>query len=316
MGGVDPAALVEAELRTLRVLARYYAFIGKRWTVTAGTRSAFDDARGAIVRALPAELAEAVDEASLTALAEGLTADGRLASGALPVTRPSDPAPAPARAERRAPPADNPYLHKVDDAISDPTIRAAIRGVQPAAVKLGGGSGVNLAPEGLVLTNAHVAKDVGAAYTVLFPDGRTFPGRAVAIDHELDLALVALTGAAGLPVAPVSRRAPRVGDFVAAIGQPGTSTPDGQPTGYQRFHVSTGKIRGFLDDPLGDQSLGRTKHDAWTYWGHSGSPLFDRRGAIVALHNSWDSTTAMRHAVTWQAIVHFLAAHDARYTQR
>jgi len=188
--------------------------------------------------------------------------------------------------------------------------------VQPAAVKLGGGSGVNLAPSGLVLTNAHVAKAVGATYSVLLPDGRSFPGRTVAVDGTLDLALVALSGAADLLVAPVARRAPRVGDFVAVIGQPGTLTPDGEPTGYQRFHVSTGKIRGFLDDPLGDQSLGRTKHDAWTYWGHSGSPLFSARGALVALHNSWDSTTGMRHAVTWQAIVHFLEAHDAAYTSR
>jgi hypothetical protein len=73
--------------------------------------------------------------------------------------------------------------------------------------------------------------------------------------------------------------------------------------------VSLGSIRGFLPDLLGKQSLGRTKHSAWTYWGHSGSPLFDTRGQIVALHNSWDSTTAMRHAVPWQAIRKFLSAH-------
>jgi hypothetical protein len=69
-----------------------------------------------------------------------------------------------------------------------------------------------------------------------------------------------------------------------------------------------------VGDPLGDQSLGRTKHDAWTYWGHSGSPLFDEHGRIVALHNSWDSTTAMRHAVTQQAIVHFLTREKVPFT--
>jgi hypothetical protein len=99
---------------------------------------------------------------------------------------------------------------------------------------------------------------------------------------------------------------------VIVIGQPGSFMPSGQPTHYQPFHVSIGKIRGFLDgDRLGVQALGRTKHDAWTYWGHSGSPLFDSEGRIVALHNSWDSDTAMRHAVTWEAIVYFLRAHDA-----
>ena len=215
-----------------------------------------------------------------------------------------------------APARANPYLGQVDAEIADPDVRAAIRRVQPAAVRFGNGSGVNLRPEGLVLTNAHVVKSLGASATVALPDGRRFSGRAVAVDATLDLALVALDGAEGLPVAPVAARAPRVGDAVVVIGQPGSRTPDGEPTGYGPFHVSTGRLRGFLEDPLGDQSLGRTKHDAWTYWGHSGSPLFNREGAIVALHNSWDSTTAMRHAVTWQAIVAFLAAHDVRVASR
>ena len=70
--------------------------------------------------------------------------------------------------------------------------------------------------------------------------------------------------------------------------------------------MSVGRIRGFLPNRLGSQSLGRTKHDAWTYWGHSGSPLFNSEGEIVAMHNSWDSKTAMRHAVTWEAITHDL----------
>ena len=65
-------------------------------------------------------------------------------------------------------------------------------------------------------------------------------------------------------------------------------------------------IRGYLDNPLGSQSLGRLKHDAWTYWGHSGSPIFDHSGHIVGMHNSWDSTTAMRHGVPLQALHYFI----------
>ena len=202
---------------------------------------------------------------------------------------------------------DNPYLAKVDAAIADPAWRAAIRAVQPATVKLGGGSGVNLAASGLVLTNAHVADAVGKTLTVRFPDGRSFTGTCTHLDAGLDLALVALAGAAELPVARVAAAAAATGTDVAVIGQPGTRAPDGSATGYQPWHVSTGVIRGFRSGPRdGEQRLGRTKHDAWTYWGHSGSPLFDRTGAIVALHNSWDSTTAMRHAVSWEAIVAFL----------
>jgi hypothetical protein len=99
------------------------------------------------------------------------------------------------------------------------------------------------------------------------------------------------------------------------IGQPGSRTPKGEPTDYQPFHVSTGEIRGFLEDRLGDQRLGRTKHDAWTYWGHSGSPLFNEQGEIVAMHNSWDPETALRHAVTFEAIQESLKQHRAELTK-
>jgi len=202
---------------------------------------------------------------------------------------------------------DNPYLAKVDAEVSEIDVRRAIRRVQPATVRLGGGSGVNLAPKGVVLTAGHVADRVGERLTVSFPDGRSFAGVTIVTDPHLDLALVELEGAADLPVARLSDAAPEVGDSVVVIGQPGKRTPQGEPTHYEPWHVSVGRIRGFLPDLLGPQSLGRTKHSAWTYWGHSGSPLFDVDGRIVALHNSWDSRTAMRHAVPWEAIRQFLA---------
>lgn len=314
----DLAAVARAQLQVARLLARYRAFIASRWDISRTTDAAFDAARRATLDALPRSAAAArawAARATWSDLAQQVSPAGEIvaaAASARPIASPRPPAARPRAAVAR----DNPHLAKVDAAVRDPATRAAIRAVQPAAVKVGGGSGVNLLPSGLVLTNAHVAKSVGARYTVLFPDGARYPGRTVAVDATLDLALVALDGARDLPTAPVARAAPRVGEAVVAIGQPGTSTPDGQPTDYQPFHVSTGRIRGFLANPLGDQSLGRTKHDAWTYWGHSGSPLFRSDGAIVALHNSWDSSNAMRHAVTWQAIVHFLDEHDVAFERR
>ncbi|MBK7074018.1 MAG: trypsin-like peptidase domain-containing protein [Myxococcales bacterium] len=257
--------------KLVALLDGYRGFIAGRWTLSAGTAAVFDRTRAEVTAAL------------------------------VPAAAPATPA-TPA----------NPYLAKVDAAITDPTWRTAIRGVQPAVVKLGGGSGVNLAATGLILTAAHVVDEVGRKLTVRFPDGREFAGVTTHLDADLDLALVALTGARGLPVARLAAAAPAAGDDVVVIGQPGTRTPDGEATGYQPWHVSVGAIRGFRAGArTGEQHLGRTKHDAWTYWGHSGSPLFDRRGRVVALHNSWDSTTAMRHAVTWEAIVAFLDASDA-----
>ena len=208
-------------------------------------------------------------------------------------------------------PRQNTWLAKVDQEIDDPDLRRAIRRVQPATVRIGNGSGVNIAPSGLILTAGHVSDDVGDRFTVAFPDGRKFTGVTIASDMFLDLGLVRLEGAAqdlgDLPFARLADAAPEVGDTVVVIGQPGSRTPDGELTHYEPWNVSVGEIRGFLPDRLGKQSLGRTKHSAWTYWGHSGSPLFDVEGRIVALHNSWDSRTAMRHAVTWEAIDKFTA---------
>jgi len=222
----------------------------------------------------------------------------------------------PGREDVARPVASNAYLDKVDEAVDGAETVANIRRVQPATVRIGGGSGVNLSASGLVLTNAHVADDVGDTFNVQFPDGRVFKGTNIAVSKHFDLALVRLAGASGLPVARLARQAPRVGDEVIAIGQPGTRTPGGEATNYEPWHVSVGTIRGFLPDILGSQSLGRTKHSAWTYWGHSGSPLFDVDGRIVALHNSWDSKTAMRHAVPWEAIVAFLERHEELFARR
>ena len=37
-------------------------------------------------------------------------------------------------------------------------------------------------------------------------------------------------------------------------------------------------------------------HSCWTYWGHSGAPLFDQRGSVCGLHSSWDDKNGARHA--------------------
>jgi hypothetical protein len=289
-----------AQLKVLRLLARYERFIAAHWHVTDGTLEVFRAARDQIFGALPPAQAAAVKEKTgltWTRLGERITAAGSLE----------------AMAETTKPP-HNPYLPKVDAAIANPGLREVIRRVQPACVRLGNGSGVNIAPEGFILTAGHCTSGVGSKISLSFPDGRAFTAVCTAFNAYLDLAICTIAGAHDLPFAPVAAEAPEVGDWVVCIGQPGGSTPRGKATGYKPFHVSTGHIRGFMDDPLGDQRLGRTKHDAWTYWGHSGSPLFNHEGAIVALHNSWDSTTAMRHAVTHQAIRHFLRREIVPFT--
>ena len=277
--------MLRTQLQNLRLLSRFYVFIAQRWQVTERTREIFERARNQFATALATSdpgLAARLKQLDLATLAEGISPQGDLWT------------------------LDNKYSKNIDAEIEDPALRRVIRSVQPACVRLGGGSGINVSPDGRILTAAHVAHHARRKLIVEFPDGREYGAVCTAIDEDLDLAICSITTDDRLPFARVGHTPPREGAPVVCIGQPGAQTPTGKLTGYQPFNVSTGAIRGFVGDPLGSQKLGRTKHDAWTYWGHSGSPLFDERGEVVALHNSWDPSTAMRHAVTQQAIAKFL----------
>lgn len=53
-----------------------------------------------------------------------------------------------------------------------------------------------------------------------------------------------------------------------------------------------------LAKPGQERGLGALAHDAWTWWGHSGAPLFDEHGRVLGLHADWDPDTRNRHAVT------------------
>lgn len=198
----------------------------------------------------------------------------------------------------------NPHLAAVD-AVAPPG--SPLRDVQPATVRLrlgaSLGSGVNLAPEGLILTAGHVVERVGAEVLAELPDGLTFRGVVTALDPRVDLALVALADVAGLAVARLAPAPPQVGAPIVVIGQAGDRS--GFVVDDGRFTVTRGHIRG-LGDTTGPWS---TTHDALTAYGNSGSPLFDVNGGIVAVHDAWDSGTGLGRAVSWEEITRFLATN-------
>ena len=67
-----------------------------------------------------------------------------------------------------------------------------------------------------------------------------------------------------------------------------------------------GELRTITEtDAVGSLTGGYLLHTAWTYWGHSGAPLFCAEGAVRSLHCAWNDRTGMRHG---QKLEHIHAA--------
>src|SRR6266508_3145093 len=141
--------------------------------------------------------------------------------------------------------------------------------VGPAVVSVrseqGLGSGVIYDGGGLVLTNAHVVNGA-REISVGLADGRRFSGRVLGADRGFDLAVVQI-GGQGLPVAPLGDSASlRVGQFVAAIGNP-----------YGFDHTVTTGVVSALNRPIaeGQESYAQPmiQTDAAINTGNSGGPI-------------------------------------------
>src|SRR6266446_1779776 len=131
-----------------------------------------------------------------------------------------------ARDASAVPPEDQALLDAYSRAVIDVVDR-----VGPAVVRLdvktpdtrargGTGSGVVVAPDGLVLTNSHVVGGA-ARVDVTTIEGRSLAARVVGDDPDTDLALVRVDASVTLPAATLgnSKRLRR-GQLVIAIGNP------------------------------------------------------------------------------------------------
>ena len=142
----------------------------------------------------------------------------------------------------------------------------------------GQGSGLVLAQDGFVLTNAHVA-GAGGPLRVRLSGARVVRGEVVGADARTDLAVIRAS-AADLPALPLAERRLRVGEVVVSIGN---------PLGFERS-VSLGVVSALhrnLAAPGGEVLEGLIQTDAAVNPGNSGGPLLDARGAVVGV------TTAM-----------------------
>ena len=145
-------------------------------------------------------------------------------------------------------------------------------------VRTGGagvGSGVVWTSDGVVITNAHVARSDRA--TLVLWDGRTLSGRVTARDRRRDLATISVTGADetidGLRSASIGHPSTlRTGDLVVALGN-----PLGIPGA-----LALGVVHALEPGHAGRPRWIRA--DIRLAPGNSGGPLADAHGRVVGVN--------------------------------
>jgi S1-C subfamily serine protease len=152
-------------------------------------------------------------------------------------------------------------------------------------VKVGGGSGFIVSPDGLILTNKHVVFDPDAEYAVVMADGTEHSATVLSRDPINDIAMVKIE-TADLPYLKLgSSRKLEPGQTVIAIGN---------ALGMFSNSVSRGIISG-LSRTI-SASMGTGEHtenlrgviqtDVAINQGNSGGPLVDLDGHVVGINTA------------------------------
>ena len=151
-------------------------------------------------------------------------------------------------------------------------------------IKVGGGSGFIVSPDGLVLTNKHVVQDPEAIYTVVTEDDRYFPAKVLARDPINDIAILKIETKDFLPYAKLANSSRlELGEPLIAIGN---------TLGEFRNTVSVGVVSGLSryitaqNDALGQAAFlrGLIQTDAAINPGNSGGPLVNSEGRVVGIN--------------------------------
>jgi serine protease Do len=138
----------------------------------------------------------------------------------------------------------------------------------------GQGSGFIISGDGLILTNAHVVRDVKEV-TVKLSDRREFKAKVLGSDPTTDIAVLRID-AKGLPMVRLGDpQQLQVGDPVLAIGS---------PFGFEQT-ATQGIVSAKGRSLPGDAAVPFIQTDAAVNPGNSGGPLFDGTGSVVGINS-------------------------------
>ena len=154
-------------------------------------------------------------------------------------------------------------------------------------VKIGGGSGFFVSPDGLVLTNSHVVSDPKASYTVILDHGKneTMPLKILARDPIHDIA-IAKINKKNVPYLSLGSSANlKLGQTVVAVGyalgQFSNTVSSGIISGLSRFIQAQNGM-----DSHREHLRGLIQTDAAINPGNSGGPLVDIDGNVIGINTA------------------------------
>ena len=139
----------------------------------------------------------------------------------------------------------------------------------------GQGSGFFISSDGYAVTNNHVV-DKAKTVDVTTDDGKSYTAKVIGADPKTDLALIKIDGRGDFSYVKFADAAPRVGDWVLAVGNPfglGGTVTAGIVSARGR-DIGAGPYDDFI------------QIDAPVNKGNSGGPSFDVNGNVIGVNTA------------------------------
>ena len=150
------------------------------------------------------------------------------------------------------------------------------KGQQPNRRSVTGqGSGFFITADGYAVTNNHVV-DKAKTVEVITDDGKILSAKVIGTDSRTDLALIKVEGRSDFPHVTFADKAPRIGDWVVAVGNPfglGGTVTAGIVSARGR-DIGSGPYDDFI------------QIDAPINKGNSGGPTFDMDGNVIGVNTA------------------------------
>src|SRR4051812_37833032 len=152
-------------------------------------------------------------------------------------------------------------------------IQLTLKKILPATVGVGGGgSGVVVSADGLIVSVAHVTQKAGKEVTITFPDGKRAKAKTLGNFKTADASMLQIVDKGNWPHVEMGKSTEvKAGHWCLAVGYPVSFTRG------QRPPVRIGRVL--------RQTTTALTSDCPIMGGDSGGPLFDLEGRVIGVNS-------------------------------